>query len=552
MKIDRVRIHNFRCFPNLDLNFTHTHALVGENGSGKTAVLEAISLATSSGLPYLNEQDFHNADVGNISIEVMFDEPFISRIPDGYTTQDIICQSVLMTAHRREKAAAGKALSEPFVIEKFAVPTEYSEQNKPRISTEDLRVNIPSSIVKTVSGYESPRKTGSSFKFTTNRLTLQNDMINFPDIFYFDRDREEQAKVGYNSLLQKVAKDLNWRYRKDWDQVSIKDKWEAFYAVVIATVEGPKTGRIIEPIRAKMKQIAGVEFDNLELGLVDIEQPFLHSFFSRRDGTNQIDQKRFGSGISILLAYFLLDTISKLSKEKIIFLIDEPELHLHPQLQQSLFKVFRESEFQTIYTTQSDCFISIADWQSVSRFEPSFNVAPKTADLENQLEGHKLTEHLDEIKKWHQHESVFFREDNQIFFARKCLLVEGPAEKYGLPILAKKLDKNIDGITIVSCNGKGKIPYYQLLCKSFGIPFFTLFDLDGRQVTDGDNKRPYDWAISTARYTFITSLEDVLGINASTAHKASETLVLIDTMSATHVPQVIKDALVAIQTWGQA
>lgn len=552
MQISNVKLKNFRCFKELDLNFTHTHALVGENGSGKTAILEAISMATSGGLPYLNEQDFHNADEGNISIEIIFDEPFISRIPDGYTTQDIFCQSVLMTAHRREKAAAGKALSEPFVVEKYAVPIEYSEQNKPVISTGDLRVNIPNSIVKTASGYESPRKTGSSFKFTTNRLTLQNDMINFPDIFYFDRDREEQARVGYNSLLQKVAKDLNWRYRKDWDQVSIKDKWEAFYTTVIATVEDPKNGRIIEPIRNKMKQIAGVEFDNLELGLVDIEQPFLHSFFSRRDGTNQIDQKRFGSGISILLAYFLLDTISKLSKEKIIFLIDEPELHLHPQLQQSLFKVFRESEFQTIYTTQSDCFISVADWQSVSRFEPGFNVAPKTTDLEGQLEGSKLSEHLDEIKKWHQHESVFFREDNQIFFARKCLLVEGPAEKYGLPVLARKLDKHLDGITIVSCNGKGKIPYYQLLCKSFGIPFFTLFDLDGRQTTEGDNKRPHDWAIPTARHTFITSLETILGTNANTTHKATETLVQIDAMNATGVAQEIKDALDKIDVWSRA
>lgn len=550
MQITNIKLRNFRCFKELDLNFTHTHALVGENGSGKTAALEAISMVTSSGLPYLNEQDFNNSDEGDILIELTFDESFLSRIPDGYFTRDIPCQSVRLTAHRREKAAAGKALSEPFVIEKYAVPIEYTEQNRPTVpAVVGTILNVPQSITKTESGYESPRKTGSSFNFTTNRLTLQNEMINFPDVFFFDRDREEQAKVGYNSLLQKVAKDLNWRYRKDWNQSDVENKWNDFYKAVILTVEGPKNTRIIEPIREKMKKIAGVEFANLELGLIDVEQPFSHSFFSLRDGTNQIDQKRLGSGISILLAYFLLDTISKLSKEKIVFLIDEPELHLHPQLQNSLFKEFTGSEFQTIYTTQSDCFVNIAEWQSVSRFQPDFNTAPKEADLEQVVEGKKLSDHLDEIKTWHQHQSIFFREDNQIFFARKCLLVEGPAEKCGLPVLAERLGKPMDGITIISCNGKSKIPNYQLLCKSFGIPFFSLFDLDGKTASDEENKHPYNWANPSARYTFSNSFEGLFGTSKSLKHKTSEVLLKIDNIAAEEIPSEITDVLTRIENW---
>lgn len=550
MQISNIKLQNFRCFKALEIKFEHTHALIGENGCGKTTILDAIAMATSSGLPYLNEQDFHNADQGDISIEVIFNEPFISRIPDGYTTQDVPCQSVLLTAHRRERAAGGKALSEPFVTEKYAVPLEYTSTSIPTISTGEISLNIPLAITKTVSGYESPRKTTDrTFKFTTNRLTLQNEMVNFPGVFYFDRDREEQAKVGYNSLLQKIAKDLNWRYRKEWNQTDISNKWNEFYQAVISTVENPKNGRVIEPIQEKLKKIARVEFSNLELGLLDIEQPFSHSFFSRRDGTNQIDQKRFGSGISILLAYFLLETISKLSKGKIVFLIDEPELHLHPQLQQSLFREFTSPEFQTIYTTQSDSFINIAEWQSVSRFQTDFSVAPTTADLIQELEGRILTEHLNEIKTWHQQESVFFKEDNQIFFARKCLLVEGPAEKYGLPVLAQKLEINLNNVTIISCNGKGKIPYYQLLCKSFGIPFFTLFDLDNTPVTEEDNKRSYDWATPSARHTFTTDFETILGVNASGRHKTSNVLIKIDGLEVSAIPQEIKDALISIDIW---
>lgn len=550
MKIQRISIQNFRCFKSLDLVLEHCHALVGENGAGKTSVLEAINLATSPGQPYLNEQDFNNADLGELQIEVFFDEPFLVRLPDGYTTQDVPCKSILLSAHRREKAAAGKAFSDSFVTEKYAVPIEYTEGHAPSVPTEGVTTRTPSAIKKTTSGYESPRKSGSPFKFTKNRLTLQNDTINYPNIFYFDRDREEQAKVGYNSVLQKVVKDLNWRYRKEWNQGDIQNKWNEFYNAVISTVDTPKSERIIGPIKDKLKTVAGIDFTDLELGLLEIEQPFSKAFFSKRDGTNQIHHDRFGSGVSILLAYFLLETVSNLSKETLIFLIDEPELHLHPQLQQSLFSEFQKSAYQTIYTTQSDCFINIAEWGSVSRFQKEFEVYPILSDINTPLEEKKLSEHLDEIKKWHQHQSVFFREDNQLLFARKCLLVEGPAELYGIPVLAQKLNKDIGKITIISCNGKGKIPYYQLLCKAFHIPFFTLFDLDGVSDTAPDNKRQKEWAESTAMFTFSSSFEKVFGVSGD--HKASETLVKIDAVRPEDIPAEVASAITAIALWAMA
>jgi len=548
MKINKVKLNNYRCFKSLDLDFEHCHAIVGENGAGKTAVLEAINIATSSGQPFLNEQDFNNADLGNLSIEVEFDEPFLVRMPDGYTTRDIPCKGMLLKAHRREKAAAGKALSDPFVVEKHAVPIEYAEGGAPPIDVGDTPVHIPLYLIKTAEGYESPRQSSTSkFSFSANRITLQNDTINYPNIFYFDRDREEQAKVGYSSVLQRVVKDLNWRFRKAWDKTDILSKWDAFYDAVISTVENPKTARIIQPIKEKLKRIAGVDFADLELGLLEIEQPFSRAFFSRRESTNQVEQRRFGSGISILLAYFLLDTVSNLSKEEIIFLIDEPELHLHPQLQQSLFKEFRGSAHQTIYTTQSDCLISIAEWRSISRFQPDFNVYPLESDLTQQLEGKNLAEHLDEIKKWHQQRSVFFREDNQIFFSRKCLLVEGPAEVYGIPVLAQKLGSVLEDVTIISANGKSKLPYYQLLCRSFGIPYFTLFDLDGSQPGEGDNKRPKEWADSGAILMFTTSFEELFGVGDR--NKTSNLLTLIDGTAPENIPSEIKAAITAIETW---
>jgi energy-coupling factor transporter ATP-binding protein EcfA2 len=104
--------------------------LVGENGSGKTAILEAINYATS---PYylssrLDEQDFNSADTGDIRIAVEFDKPFAIKIPDGYTQQIILSRSVELNAKRRDRAAPGRAFSDPFVVSHLCPPITYQKK----------------------------------------------------------------------------------------------------------------------------------------------------------------------------------------------------------------------------------------------------------------------------------------------------------------------------------------------------------------------------------------------------------------------------------------
>jgi predicted ATP-dependent endonuclease of OLD family len=92
MRISSVTIENFRSHGSTEIKFQDHHVLVGENASGKTAVLEAINYATS---PYylssrLDEQDCNNSDLGDIRITLSFDRPFVVKIPDGYTHQPVL------------------------------------------------------------------------------------------------------------------------------------------------------------------------------------------------------------------------------------------------------------------------------------------------------------------------------------------------------------------------------------------------------------------------------------------------------------------------------
>lgn len=130
MKISLVKIENFRGHTNTELEFADHHVLVGENGSGKTAVIEAINYATSSYYlaSRLDGQDFNNADADPIKITVAFDKPFAVKIPDGYIHQTLLAQSVQLNAKRREKAAPSKAFSDPFVVSHLCFPITYKEK----------------------------------------------------------------------------------------------------------------------------------------------------------------------------------------------------------------------------------------------------------------------------------------------------------------------------------------------------------------------------------------------------------------------------------------
>lgn len=105
MIIKSLDIKNFRCFESLSFDLGLLQGLIGENGTGKTAILEALNLVTSSSYlsSRINEQDFHNSDSGDIEVSLEFDKPFISRVADGYTYQDIPCSGVKLDIKRRKK-----------------------------------------------------------------------------------------------------------------------------------------------------------------------------------------------------------------------------------------------------------------------------------------------------------------------------------------------------------------------------------------------------------------------------------------------------------------
>ncbi len=515
IRVSRVSIENFRCFERLEGDLNRLTSIVGENGSGKTALIEALNycLAPYTSAARFCEQDFNAQDAGDITIIVTFNKSFIAEVPDGYTTQKIECDRVYLRASRRKAAGAGRALNDPFTLEHRAVPIEGKYGSEPNWSLE--------------------RGTGSTFKFTPRTLALSNvELSDYPTVQYFGKERERQSEVGFNTTFKRILDELNWRYRKGCggNEAAILAAWDTYYDLVLDSVPDKTRTAIIGDFKDAATALLGAEFDDLELSLSRLEEPFSKGFLATRDGLGQVAIGGMGSGVAMLLTLVLLETVSGLEKEALIFLIDEPEMHLHPQLQTRVRQHLADSENQVIYTTHSPLMVNLGEWRSVRRMDGGLRLFPTHTTRELVLENEKgeeflLQDCLDDIISKQKHITMLMRENNEMLFARCVVLVEGAADRHAITLLAEPAGYDLRDITVIPVHGKTKIPDYQLLCMVFGLPFFTVYDKDTGEGNDPKtNALINKLATDNWVYEFDPNLEECFGIGKNSEHKGQKTV----------------------------
>lgn len=338
MKIKNINIQNFRSIDNLSIECNDLNIFIGNNGTGKTTIIEAINYAVSPNYLYgrVNHKDFYFGSDSPIIIDVTFDKIFQANLQDGYTTQSIDCIGVYLEIKKRQKASPGKAFSDLLVVDHYVKPLS------PKTSPE---------------GWEINRKSGKKFRFTQRSLSFnQVELMGFPKCFYFKNDRERQLQKGYSSSLSSVLDDYNWRFLKTLHQEELIIESESFYIKkkefeneILNRIDKVAFEKCFESLNAKLISFG---INTVDLSFIDVHAPFENAYISSVLEKLNLPVSHLGSGIEMVIAILFLETLASLSKENIIVLIDEPELHLHPVLQEKL------SNYLYSFTQTNQVFVS--------------------------------------------------------------------------------------------------------------------------------------------------------------------------------------------------
>lgn len=176
-------------------------------------------------------------------------------------------------------------------------------------------------------------------------------------------------------------------------------------------------------------------------------------------------------------------TVYGFGLDKWLLVIDEPELHLHPQLQRQFLQMIedltKQYGLQCIMTTHSSLMINDKNIKHVYRFHTDSWVTHIVTPGEHYNED---TSKLMQILK--------FTNTAKIFFVKKIIMVEWETDEYAfsnyLQYLARYDEKRNDVIRdyeIVNINGKWWYARRKKFLNSFGIESYFIGDWDNIQDT---------------------------------------------------------------------
>jgi CRISPR-associated exonuclease Cas4 len=183
----------------------------------------------------------------------------------------------------------------------------------------------------------------------------------------------------------------------------------------------------------------------------------------------------------------------------LIFAFEEPELFLHPQMCRATYESLKQisSVNQIMICTHSPHFIDMEDYLSIAMVrKPSLERGTVVQQVQKDF-------FEDERKKRFNLVRFFNPDRNEVFFARKVGLVEGPTEKAVLPLIARRLGVYDHSVSIINCETKFNITLFMEVLNAFQIPYVVVHDEDpiDPSLAPGDSKYSPE-AFQKAKHTF--------------------------------------------------
>lgn len=510
MYISKLNITNYRSFNKFEIRLKQFTQIIGENNIGKSNMLDSLGLIFSQEISFfknrmLEVSDIHypvilklKRDILNFDIpvdEIRYPQITIEATMTDFTVEQEVIVSDWFTNEECKEASLTynfAPINSFNSVEEIEQQRQFIKDFKAKISEEKFATLSETEILNLInfpiSKYQYRIYGGK--KAEGNYLNYHHNQLKFELLDALRDAKSELSANRNNGLLYRI---LNANDEKDYQDLKTQ---------LVGLERAIEFNPAILGIKTRIKE----QLDKISLtteksnNVVDLifSMPNVSDLLRKLSliyNDNPIKIERNGMGRNnLLFMSLMLSFIENPEKQDSTFFrivgIEEPEAHLHANLQNHLARNFQELIKTSEGENRKDIQLLITSHSNHITTKIDFENTVVLHHEEDEVKAHYILDGFgttaEDIRQINYLKKYLDSENVNLFYSRRLMLVEGISEKLLLPIFYKaQTGVTIDqsACSIINVNGLAFKNFLKIIENGFHIKCLVFTDSDTGTTT---------------------------------------------------------------------